>query len=217
MKKTLLFVCLLLTALLSGCVAAADDFVSKTYDFDAAGLSALHIDVRDRKIEVERSPDSALHILCWESEKEGYEFAADEAGTLRMTLKTDKRWTDFFGAAPEKSFRTIRLQLPDGGVEALSLYTTNEDVSLPAVRMESLRISVNGGSLTLDGVDAGDIELSTKNGNLSGTLAGKAEDYRLRCSVKKGDSNQPDVREGGSRSLVASVNNGDLSIRFAGD
>ena len=68
-----------------------------------------------------------------------------------------------------------------------------------------------------DGVDAGDIELSTKNGNLSGTLAGKAEDYRLRCSVKKGDSNQPDVREGGSRSLVASVNNGDLSIRFAGD
>ena len=135
---------------------------------------------------------------------------------LTMTSTSDKEWTDYIGAKPSAEARKISLQIPDTLLENLTLSTTNEDVSLPVFAVtESIDISTNGGNITFESLDVGNtLTLTAKNGDISGTVVGSYDDFAIQSEIKKGDSNLPDNKDSGDKTLKVSSNNGDVNIAF---
>ena len=216
MKKRLaLILCgLMIWTVFTGCSADEAGLEKKTYT--AAGeITELQIDVKDRKISLEPSPDGLVHLTYWESEKEFYEPTESEQ-TLRLTSGENKRWTDYIGGSASLEARTIRVQIPNSGLAILSLSTTNEDLSVPHLQLaDTLTVLVNHGNIRLEGPEVGGaIRLETKNGDISGAIVGSYDDFSITSQVKKGESNLPEKKEGGEKSLTAAVNNGDLEIEF---
>ena len=60
------------------------------------------------------------------------------------------------------------------------------------------------------------ITLENKNGDITGTVVGSYDDYAISSTVKKGESSLPDRKDGGSRTLTAVNNNGDIQVAFVG-
>ena len=58
------------------------------------------------------------------------------------------------------------------------------------------------------------LELRAKNGNISGTVAGSYDDFAIFSAVKKGESNLPEEKDSGEKTLQVSCNNGDIAIVF---
>ena len=73
-----------------------------------------------------------------------------------MTSASNKEWTDYIGVNPLAEDRKISLQVPDALLESLTLSTTNEDVTLPALAVTgSISISSNGGNITFENLEIG--------------------------------------------------------------
>ena len=217
MKKSITAILCFLPALwlFAGCAAAEEAFEEKTYTAEAGQISAVNLDVNDRKIELEPSEDGGVQIGYQESAKEFYDIEVQD-GTLTMVSREDKEWGDFIGGNAPLKARTIRLQLPAGALTSLSLATSNEDLSLPPLSFSgSVSITVNNGSISFEELSVGStLSLETKNGDISGTIAGSYEDFEIASILKKGKSNLPESKAGGSKKLTASVNNGDIDIQF---
>ena len=58
--------------------------------------------------------------------------------------------------------------------------------------------------------------MENKNGDITGAIVGSYDDYAITCTVKKGESSLPEDKEGGSKTLTVSNNNGDIAIDFVG-
>ncbi|HIZ45140.1 MAG TPA: hypothetical protein H9672_10580 [Firmicutes bacterium] len=56
--------------------------------------------------------------------------------------------------------------------------------------------------------------LTVKNGDISGTVVGGYDDFAIQSKIKKGESNLPDSKEGGEKTLNVSGNNGDIRVDF---
>ena len=204
-------------ALLSGCSGNGQEaFEEKSYAVDAAEIAEVSIDVRDRTLAVSLSPDDQIHIGYYESDTESYDIAVSEAGVLTMAAVSDKNWTDYIGGKAGSDSRTISLQIPDGLLPALTLSTTNEDITLsPLAVTGSVTLSSNGGTIIFEGLDVGTgLSLTVKNGNIAGTVAGSYEDFSIQWEGKKGDSNLPEYKDGGAKTLQVSSNNGDVEVEF---
>lgn len=219
MKKIIsLVLCLALGAfVLSGCSSSDEPFEKKNYTPDAQ-VSEINIDVEDREIEVSLSADGQVHIQYYENSKEYYDISVS-GGTMTMTAASDKAWTDYIGVKPSAENRKISLQVPDALLENLTLSTTNEDISLPALAVTgSISISSNGGDITFGRLDVGSaLNLTVKNGNISGTVLGSYDDFAIQSDVKKGDSSLPESKDGGSKTLNVSANNGDVDIELVSE
>lgn len=217
MKKwTFLMVCLVLaTVLLTGCSEADAPFAEKSYTPEDT-VTGIHLDVRDRQVEVLSSEDGQIHIDYYESSEEGYEIAISQDHILTMTAKSQKEWTDFIGAKAPAAVRRITLQLPQALLDQLWISTTNGDIRLSPLTVNGdVALRTNGGSIGIDRLSAGtEITLDVKNGNLSGTISGSYDAYAITCSVKKGDSNLPAAKEGGPKSLTVTANNGDVQLEI---
>ena len=217
MKKIYLLSIFLFTGfiLLSGCSVSENDFEEKNFTVQEAMITELQIDLKDRKIELEPSKDGQIHITYYDSSKEFYEIATSEH-TLVMTGKNDKEWTDYIGKNASLNFRTVRLQIPQKGLASLDLKTSNEDILLPALHFsDRVSINVNNGNIKVEQLDVGkEIKLISKNGNINGVIAGSYDDFSISCEVKKGETNLPKTKDNGEKSLVVSVNNGDIDILF---
>ena len=133
-----------------------------------------------------------------------------------MTGASDKDLSDYVGGKPSDEDRKISIQIPDSMLDSLAISTTNEDISLEALAVNgSISLSSNGGNISFDGLYAGkSISLDTKNGNIEGTIRGGWDDYAIRTEIKKGESNLPESKEGGSKTLDVSANNGNIDIKF---
>ena len=219
MKKIIsLVLCLALGAfVLSGCSSSDEPFEEKNYTPDTQ-VSEINIDVEDREIEVSLSADGQIHIQYYENSKEYYDISVS-GDTLTMTSASDKAWTDYIGVKPSAENRKISLQVPDALLENLTLSTTNEDISLPALAVTgSISISSNGGDITFGRLDVGSaLNLTVKNGNISGTVLGSYDDFAIQSDVKKGDSSLPESKDGGSKTLNVSANNGDVDIELVSE
>ncbi len=92
----------------------------------------------------------------------------------------------------------------------------DEDISLPAfIVTGSIHLSSNGGNITFEGLDVGNaINLTVKNGDISGTVIGSYDDFAIKTNIKKGDSNLSDNKDGGEKTLDVSSNNDNVSIDF---
>lgn len=218
MKKTLTFLlCLTVACLaLAGCSDNNPPFEEKSYTPDTQ-IREIQLDVEDRSIEVALSPDNQVHIQYFENSKEYYQISVSDENVLTMTSASDKAWNDYIGGKPAAEDRRIRLEIPDGLLENVTLSTTNENITLPALAVTGeISLSSNGGNLSFESLDVGRaLTLHAKNGNITGTVAGSFEDFTIRSKIKKGEINLPDEKSGGERTLDISCNNGDVSIAFA--
>ena len=216
MKKIIsLVLCLALGGLvLSGCSGGEAQFEEKSYTPDAQ-VSAVTIDVQDRDVTVELSADGQVHIQYFESSKEFYDISVS-GGVLTMNSASDKAWTDYIGMAAPSEYRKISLQVPDSLLDSLTLATTNEDVTLPALSVNgSISISSNGGNITFVDLGVGDsLTLNVKNGDITGTVIGGYDDFAIQSEIKSGSSTLPDSKTGGEKTLDVTCNNGDVNIEF---
>ena len=218
MKKVMMFVlCAVLGSFaLTGCSESSEPFAQKEYTAEGEQIREIHIDVRDRKINVSPSEDSLVHIGYSENNKEYYDISVSEDQVLTMTAENDKEWTDFIGTKPAAEDREIALQIPDALLASLELSTTNEDIILENLQVkENISLDSNGGNITFEKADVGNtLELTAKNGNISGTVAGSYDDFAISSAIKKGESNLPENKDGGEKTLQVSCNNGDISVDF---
>lgn len=161
------------------------------------------------------SDDEQVHIQYSENSKEYYDISVSE-NVLTMTNAGEKEWTDYIGGKPAAENRKILLQIPNELLEDLTLSTTNEDITLSALAVTgSVSISSNGGNITFGSLDIGSaLSLNVKNGDISGTVAGSYDDFSIQCEIKKGESNLPEQKDGGEKTLNISCNNGNVDIEL---
>ena len=217
MKKMIsLISCLILgSVILTGCQSSGEPFEEKSYTPDTQ-INEINLDVTDREIEVSLSEDEQVHIQYYENSKEYYDISVSDDNVLTMTSASDKGWTDFIGVKPSDDNRKILLQIPDGLLENLTLSTTNENITLSTLAVAgNINLSSNGGNIAFENLDAGSaLTLNAKNGNISGTIAGSYDDFSIQSSIKKGETNLPDNKEDGEKTLDVTGNNGDIQIEF---
>ena len=220
MKKIIsLVLCLVLGSfVLAGCSNNSEPFEEKSYTPDTQ-INEINLDVQDREIEVSLSEDEQIHIQYHENSKEYYDISVSDENVLMMTSASDKEWTDYIGGKPSAENRKISLQIPDALLDTLTLSTTNEDISLPALAVTgSISISSNGGNITFGNLDVGSaLTLNAKNGDISGAIVGSYDDFAIQSEIKKGESNLPDNKDGGEKTLNVSSNNGDVNIEFVNE
>ena len=108
------------------------------------------------------------------------------------------------------SARIERLQC-----EKLSVDVETGDIELEEAAVQSIELSVELGDIDLRQVDAQELDLAANMGSIEGTLAGTEEDYTIGVTANMGSSNIAD-RFGGTRTLVAATEMGDIHITFLG-
>lgn len=162
------------------------------------------------------SPDNRVHIVYFESSKEYYDISISDKHMLTMSSASNKEWLDYIGSKSAIGSRKILLQVPDALLTALKVSTTNKDVLLSTLTvMEDISLSSQGGNLVFDQLGAGkSINLSAKNGDITGSIIGSLDDYAIFCDSKKGESNLPSSKENGTKTLTVSNNNGDIDLTF---
>lgn len=219
MKKfmAVLASCAVLAAALAavGC-SGEQTFEAKSWTSGETAVKSVMIDVEDRAVEVTASEDEQVRIEYSESEKEFYNISVSEDGELTMTYETDKDWTDFIGTKPDAQYRTIKISVPGGLLSDLSIKTTNEAIKVSPLSVQGgVLLDSNGGDLNFEKLGVGkSLDVTAKNGNITGSVLGGMDDFSITCEHKKGDCNLPENKEGGSKSLKANCNNGDIKIDF---
>lgn len=220
MKKIISIVlCLILGSfILSGCSNNSEPFEEKSYTSDTQ-IHEINLDVQDREIEVSLSEDEQVHIQYSENSKEYYDISVSDDNVLTMTSASDKQWTDYIGVKPAAEDRKISLQVPDALLENLTLSTTNEDITLSALAVTgSINISSNGGNIAFGNLDVGSaLTLNVKDGDISGAIVGSYDDFSIQSEIKKGESNLPDHKDSGEKTLNVSSNNGNVNIEFVNE
>lgn len=108
------------------------------------------------------------------------------------------------------SARIERLQC-----EKLCVDVETGDIELEEAAVQSIELSVELGDIDLRQVDAQELDLAAEMGSIEGTLAGTEEDYTIGVTANMGSSNIAD-RFGGTRTLVAATEMGDITITFLG-
>lgn len=220
MKKTIsLALCLILgSSIFSGCSDSSEPFEGKSYTADTR-INEINLDVRDREIEVSLSEDEQVHIQYYENSKEYYDISVSDENVLNMVTASDKEWADYIGVKPSAEGRKISLQIPDALLENLTLSTTNEDITLSALAVTgSIHISSNGGNIAFGNLEVGEnLTLNVKNGDISGAVVGSYDDFSIQSEIKKGESNLPNNKDGGEKTLNVSGNNGDVNIEFVNE
>lgn len=207
MKKILsmMFAVTLAVLLCAGC--SKEQFAAKTFEGEAR---AVVLDLENTAVEVVPSEDGQVRVAYYESEKRGLSIVLD-GGTLTVT--SDGAGASL-GVLPEVSYRTVKVYLP-AGLASISLTTTGESVALSDISAGEVALDVNGGDVSFERLAVGvSLGVTVKNGNIAGSLLGGWDDFAVSCTVKKGESNLPERKEGGEKSLSVDCNNGDVDIEL---
>ncbi len=210
-----------LLASVSGCTKQdtagepKQDVKTGHYAVNASDVREINIDVKDRAIEITESPDEDIMITYYENDKEFYDILLDGDKVLSMKAASDKNLSDYVGFSDD-SMQTIKLEVPNPLLSNLVISSTKNDIKLPDLRFEgNIKIDINDGEIELENTTPlGDVTLSAKNGDISGTLKGKLDDFKITSNAHKGKSNLPDSKEDGTQALEVKTNNGDIDLAF---
>lgn len=109
------------------------------------------------------------------------------------------------------------ISIPNNSLYDLSISTTNENIKINQMSfLDELSIVTNNGEIELSNVNCKKtIVLDSKNGSISGSIKGSYDDYKINCSIKKGNSSLPTLKEDGEKILRVNANNGDINLSFA--
>lgn len=219
MKRIIVFfvvvTSLILVFALTGC-NRNETFARQTYTSGDSNINAITIDVLDREIEISVSDDNQVHVDYFESEKEYYNLSVTENNLLTMKYTQNKEWTDFIGTKPNSDFRKICLKVPHALLSNLTIITTNEKITLSKITISnSIYLSSNGGNIDFEQIDVGKaLTITTKNGDITGTVVGSYDIFSISCEIKKGECNLPLQKIDGEKSLKLNCNNGNINIDF---
>ncbi len=218
MKKcTAFFFSIIGLILVFACYGCAGDqtFTARRY-VPESEVQSIVIDVSDREVEVCASDSEEIVISYYESEKEYYDISVSEGGELSMRLSLDRDWTDYVGTKPAQEYRKIKVEIPDRLLSGLTVKTTNESIHVsPLSGVASVSLESNGGNVEFEKLSVGEsLTVTAKNGNILGSIVGGWDDFSISCEIKKGESNLPENKTGGDKTLAASCNNGDIQIDF---
>lgn len=201
--------------MLTGC-SNSEEFTEKTYHSADAEIASIIIQTTDRELEIVASEDNQIQIDYFDGKKEYLNIAVSDKNELIVKLEFDKKPSDFFGLQSSDEYRKIHVRIPNDIISDCSLVTTNEDIRISSVSLtDRMNVNVNGGNIFIEKVNVGKaIELTAKNGNITGSVLGGWDDYSMLCNVKKGECNLPANKEEGEKSLFANCNNGNIDIEF---
>lgn len=214
-KTTLVLITMIFVSLLSLTACENNDvFSSKEITRNVDDFNKLCINAKDREIEIKECNDEQIHISYKASEKEYLDLASAEK-CLQVTLIRNKDFSDYFKLQPKKENRKIIVEIPSRRLSELHVETTNDDITISHVEVDkAIELKSNGGNIKIDTINAGNsIKVETKNGDISGSIIGGWDDYKIDCKVKKGECNLPKKNEG-KKELIVNCNNGDVSIDF---
>ena len=103
----------------------------------------------------------------------------------------------------------------DSDFTALAVDNDMGDVTLVSTQVSgAASCSVNMGSIDLDAFASPDITLSADSGNVTGTIAGRQEEYQIAVDTDMGSSNLADQMTGGPNTLEVTTNMGNIELAF---
>ncbi len=210
----LLFFATLFVLSLCG-VTGAGQFTAKDYVTLAEDIDKININVEDREVEVTVSQDAQIHINYFESEKEYYDISTHD-GKLNVRFVDDKTWIDYIGLKSSFEYRKVKIEIPNDLISNLNITTTNENIKVSNLNLQQdLKLNSNGGSIEINSIlVGGTINLTAKNGNITGSILGSWDEYSIDTTIKKGESNLPSEKQDGTKHLITNCNNGDINIQF---
>lgn len=98
---------------------------------------------------------------------------------------------------------------------ALAVDNDMGDVTLVSTQVSgAASCTVNMGSIDLDAFASPDITLSADSGNVTGTIAGRQEEYQIAVDTDMGSSNLADQMTGGPNTLEVTTNMGNIELAF---
>ena len=98
---------------------------------------------------------------------------------------------------------------------ALAVDNDMGDVTLVSTQVSgAASCSVNMGSIDLDAFASPDITLSADSGDVTGTIAGRQEEYQIAVDTDMGSSNLADQMTGGPNTLEVTTNMGNIELAF---
>ncbi|MDD5952908.1 MAG: DUF4097 family beta strand repeat-containing protein [Oscillospiraceae bacterium] len=96
-----------------------------------------------------------------------------------------------------------------------SLETANASLTLEDLNVsQALTAKTSNGSLSLQHLAGEEIVLRSSNGKISGTIAGKQEDYRIESHTSNATNSLPENKATGTKLLKAETSNGDINVTF---
>lgn len=116
--------------------------------------------------------------------------------------------------------KTVEIQTTNGlaklenvAAETVAAGTGNGAILLNYVACTRVHAATSTGGISLEDLRADFISLHTSTGAVSGTVAGREEDYAITASCSTGSCNLHD-RQGGSKQLDVRVSTGSVKIMF---
>lgn len=98
---------------------------------------------------------------------------------------------------------------------ALAVDNDMGDVTLVSTQVSGVAsCSVSMGSIDLDAFASPDITLSADSGDVTGTIAGRQEEYQIAVDTDMGSSNLADQMTGGPNTLEVTTNMGNIELAF---
>lgn len=98
---------------------------------------------------------------------------------------------------------------------ALAVDNDMGDVTLVSTQVSGpASCSVNMGNIDLDAFASPDITLSADSGNVTGTIAGRQEEYQIAVDTDMGSSNLADQMTGGPNTLEVTTDMGNIELAF---
>ena len=216
-KKSIASMSLLFMNLYLSSCKNEEVFEEKTFEINSEEVENLSINITDRHLEINESKDQNIYFSYFDSNKEKLEFNKNEESDLfEVPLSQNKKWSDFIGVKLSIDYRKVIISIPNNSLYDLSISTTNENIKINQMSfLDELSIVTNNGEIELSNVNCKKtIILDSKNGSISGSIKGSYDEYKINCSIKKGNTNLPLLKEGGEKTLRVNVNNGDINLSF---
>ena len=112
----------------------------------------------------------------------------------------------------------VHIKYYENSKEYYDISVSDENVLTMASVTGSINISSNGGNITFGDLDVGSaLTLNVKNGDISGAIVGSYDDFSIQSKIKKGESNLPDNKDNGEKTLNVTGNKGNVDIEFVNE
>lgn len=192
---------------------SAEEYEAASRDFSAEEVKSITVDVTDRAVEFSVSESGGIEIEYYKNSKEDYTFELEE-GVLVIRSVFDKDWTDFIGVNGDREKQVLRIAVPDGVLKDLSVRTKNRDIHMEPLSVTgSCVFENNNGDVLFESLDVGvAIDVSTKKGDIVGTVIGSYDEFAIEVSAEH-DCNLQN-KEGGPKRLKLAANSGSVRVEL---
>ena len=155
-------------------------------------ISRVEINVRTADVTFFVASDGVARVECYESDKQPHTVALED-GKLTVSARDDRQWYEkitIFSKSPK-----VKIWLPAGEYEALSLETDTGDVSLPeGLSFREVSLETDTGDVTIAGTFATSLKIKTDTGDVE-IPSLETGDVGIRTNTGKVIVNDADVAD----------------------